>query len=103
MKGLKRLAKKLRDHAVISHALASLLRPVQRCCSWLDGKIRWNVRVNGGAVFYDGIRLMFPRGVGLVYSSLIFWEGVNGYEPPSGGSSVISSSDPAISWISVPT
>ena len=81
MKGLKRLAKKLRDHAVISHALASLLRPVQRCCSWLDGKIRWNVRVNGGAVFYDGIRLMFPRGVGLVYSSLIFWEGVNGYEP----------------------
>jgi len=79
--GLKRALKRWRDHAVVSRVLATVLKPVQRFCGWLDGKIRWHVRFNGGVVFYDGIRLVFPREVGVVYSSLIFWEGTNGYEP----------------------
>jgi FkbM family methyltransferase len=44
-------------------------------------QIQMKVWVNGGTVSYDGVDLVFPKDVGVSYSSLIFWKGGNGYEP----------------------
>ena len=78
--GFKTL-KKFRDSPSGSHALASVLGPVARACGRASQRIREVVRYNGGAVEYDGVTLVFPENVGMVYSSLIFWDGTGGYEP----------------------
>ena len=81
MSGFRKMAKRLRDNAWVSRVLMVVLRPVQRASAWLSAGICRIVRVNGATVMYDGIPLVFPKNVGLGCSSLIFWEGVNGYEP----------------------
>lgn len=73
--------KRWRDLPGISKGLCRVARPVEAVARRLSSEIRAKVRLNGGTVTYDGIPLRFPEGVGVIYSSMIFWEGVQGYEP----------------------
>lgn len=61
--------------------MAALLRPVHRGCRRLATGITWHVRANGVHIHSSEFDLKFPRDVGLMYSSIMWWEGVNAYEP----------------------
>jgi len=57
------------------------LLPVMALCELVAKQIKMKVWVNGGSVSYDGFEIAFPKDVGVNYSSGIFWNGVDGFEP----------------------
>ena len=81
MMKISSVVRKFRDNYHVSRVLARVLFPVQRACLWLNRQIVWKVRMNGATVERDGMRLVFPRDVGVMYCSLFWWLGMEGYEP----------------------
>ncbi len=78
---MKKYLNRLRYNHYFSLLARVLVFPVERICAWSTRQLRMKVWVNGGKVNYDGIALSFPRNVGVHYSSGIFWQGVDGFEP----------------------
>lgn len=78
---LKRIGNLVRSNRVFSWAATRSLYPVQRGSRTIEREIRKKIWLNGGRVRYDGIVLQFPPNVGVSYASLIFWNGLEGYEP----------------------
>jgi FkbM family methyltransferase len=76
-----RLINMVRHQYYLSLLFRIGLRPVQKSCEWVSQQIRMKVWANGAATNYDGVKVRFPRNVGVGICSNIYWNGVNGFEP----------------------
>jgi len=77
----KKIINIVRGNYSVSKVITSTMHPIQRLCALLEEQIKIKVWANGRRVKYDGIDLKFPKDLGIYYCTLIFWNGVNGYEP----------------------
>ena len=73
--------KKWRERPMVSYVLSRLVWPIYHGAKWIGRRVPWTIRVNGSKVDFDGIHLIFPPNVGIVYCTLGWWQGVSGYEP----------------------
>lgn len=78
---MKRLLNKVRYQRHFSLAARYFSLPVESFCQFIANQLRMKVWVNGGAVNYHGIKLIFPPNVGVGFATGIFWNGINGFEP----------------------
>lgn len=78
---MRDLLRRLQERPWISWISARALRPVHRVSERVRAFITWHIRINGATINSDGITLKFPRNVGIMYCSLLWWEGLRGYEP----------------------
>lgn len=78
---IKKIINNIRFNYYIALILLYLLLPAQKIFSFFGNQIQMKVWRNGGKVKYDGINICFPKNIGVSYSSLIYWNGVNGFEP----------------------
>ncbi len=78
---MKRFFNKIRYQYHLSLLARHITRPVEQLCRIVADQIRMKVWVNGGTVNYDGMKITFPRNVGVSYASDIFWNDVDGFEP----------------------
>jgi FkbM family methyltransferase len=78
---MKKFLRQVRSIPSVSVILYSLGRPAFSLAKALQAQIAQRVRRNGGTCLYDGIRLRFPRDVGIGFLSEISWHGVQGFEP----------------------
>jgi FkbM family methyltransferase len=78
---MKKIFNKIRYQYHISLIARYALLPVMALCELAAKQIKMKVWVNGGSVDYDGFKIAFPKNVGVYYSSGIFWNGVDGFEP----------------------
>ncbi len=76
-----RALQRARYQPLLSRMFYGVGRPVRALVEILGRQIAQKVRLNGGEVTYDGIRLVFPRYVGTGYLSNIAWHGEDGFEP----------------------
>ena len=70
-----------RERPGVSWLLSRSIRPFYRIACWIVRGVPWAIRVNGGAIVFDGIPLVFPANVGVTYCTLGWWQGAAGYEP----------------------
>lgn len=77
----KKTINRVRNQYAVSRALRTGLKPIQSLCSKIEQQIRMKVWANGETVSYDGIRIQFPKDVGVGYCSRIYWHGSDGFEP----------------------
>lgn len=78
---MKTALNRVRGNYLVSQLLLGSAKPIQRALAELECQIRRKVWANGVTVDYDGITLKFPRDVGVGYSSSIYWNGTDGFEP----------------------
>lgn len=78
---MKRFFNNLRYQYHISLVARYVSWPIMRLCEAVANQIKMKVWINGGNVNYDGVTILFPKNVGVNYSSNIFWNGVRGFEP----------------------
>jgi hypothetical protein len=77
-----RLLKRWRENYYFGNALATVARPMYWASQRLSLEIAQKVRKNGVAVrLPNGQKLRFGRDAGVNIASLLFWKGVDGYEP----------------------
>ncbi len=72
---------RVRSNFLGSLILYAIGRPTYNLARVLEIQIAKRVRRNGGSCLYDGVRLRFPRNVGIGFLSEISWHGVQGFEP----------------------
>ena len=76
------LLKRLRENCYFGNALAVVARPVQVAGERVSVEIRRKVKRNGVAIrLPNGQILPLARDAGIAISSLLFWNGLDGYEP----------------------
>lgn len=78
---IRRMLRDLQEQPLISKISACLMYPFHRIAGRLRTFITWHIRVNGATIHSDGITLKFPPNVGIIFSTLLWWEGLQGYEP----------------------
>lgn len=83
---MRSLLNRLRYSRPFSVAVRPLLVPLDRACGFIRRHVRWDFPINGCEVNYDGVKLVFPPGIGVrEYTNGLFWEGAGGFEPLTAG------------------
>jgi FkbM family methyltransferase len=77
----KKIINIVRHQYYLSLLFRICLRPLQNVCELISQQVKMKVWVNGAATSYDGMKIRFPRNVGVGICSNIYWNGVNGFEP----------------------
>ena len=73
--------KRVRENYYCSLLLAQLAKPIQRVCGKLASQLKRSVRKNGvGARLPSGQIMRIARDSGIGLASLLFWDGIDGYE-----------------------
>jgi FkbM family methyltransferase len=73
--------KRLRENYYCSLLLARCAKPIQVVCSKLAAQLKSSVRKNGVRVgLSNGRSMRIARDSGIGLASLLFWDGMNGYE-----------------------
>jgi FkbM family methyltransferase len=76
------LLKRWRENPYASAALAAIARPVHGICRELSRQIERKVRKNGATIALPNGRTMrIGRDAGVTMASLLYWNGLGGYEP----------------------
>jgi hypothetical protein len=71
-----------RENYYVSNLLAAMTKRVQRACSQLAFQLPRKIKKNGVAVgLPNGRTLRIARDGGINLASLLYWRGVDGYEP----------------------
>lgn len=79
---LTRILKRWRDNYYLSTVLANSARPVHRASRYMAGQIEKRIRKNGATVpLSNGVNLILARDAGVGITSLLYWHGLDGYEP----------------------
>jgi FkbM family methyltransferase len=79
---LKELLKRWRDNYYLSLLLACTLKPVQFVSARLARSIEEKVHKNGVTIrLSNGEKMSIGRNAGIGIASLLFWHGLDGYEP----------------------
>jgi FkbM family methyltransferase len=77
-----RVLKRLRENYYFGNALAVAAWPVHVVCRRISIEIQRKVKRNGVAIgLPNGQILRLARDAGIAISSLLFWQGLEGYEP----------------------
>jgi FkbM family methyltransferase len=77
-----RVLKRWRENYYVSNALAAVARPANLISRRLNLEIQQKIKKNGTAVrLPNGRMLRFARDAGVNLASLLFWNGLNGFEP----------------------
>ncbi len=77
-----RLLKRLRENYYLGNALAHIALPIHLVCKRLSVEIQKKIKRNGVAIrLPNGQILRLDRDAGIAISSLLFWNGLDGYEP----------------------
>jgi|SRR5580704_1861441 len=77
-----RLLKRLRGNYYLGNALAAVTYPVQAASERVSAEIKRKVKRNGVSIrLPNGQILRLARDAGIAISSLLFWHGLDGYEP----------------------
>jgi FkbM family methyltransferase len=77
-----RLLKRLRENYYFGNALAVIAWPLHVVCKRLSIEIQRKVKRNGVAIRLPNSQtLRLARDAGIAISSLLFWNGLDGYEP----------------------
>jgi FkbM family methyltransferase len=75
------MMKRLRENYYCSMLLAWSAKPIQKTCSKLGSQIKRKVRKNGVRVqLPNGLTMRIARDSGIWLASLLFWDGIDGYE-----------------------
>ena len=82
---MMKFLRQVRSSPLVSLILYSIGHPIFNLARALQVQIAQRIRRNGGTCLYDGIRLNFPRNVGIGILSEISWHGVQGFEPHTWG------------------
>jgi FkbM family methyltransferase len=73
--------KRLRENYYCSLLLARCAKPIQMVCSKLAAQLKSSVRKNGVRVALpNGRSMRIARDSGIGLASLLFWDGIDGYE-----------------------
>jgi FkbM family methyltransferase len=76
------LLKRWRENPYVSAMLATIARPVHSVCRELSCQIERKVRKNGATIALpNGRTIRIGRDAGLTIASLLYWNGLDGYEP----------------------
>ena len=79
---LEAMLKRWRDNYYASLLLSSIARPVHFVCSRVASQLQRKVRKNGVTIrLPNGKDLRFARDAGVGLASLLFWNGIDGFEP----------------------
>jgi len=77
-----RVLKRLRENYYLSTVVSAVARPIDTLCRALSQRIRQTVRKNGASVRLPNGRWMrFEKNSGVSVASLLFWGGLDAYEP----------------------
>jgi FkbM family methyltransferase len=79
LKNLKIFVKSLRYNYWLSRVLLFLFYPVVKAGKASDW-LKMQLKINGGRLRYDGMKLNFPDNVGVNTATKIYWKGDKGYE-----------------------
>jgi FkbM family methyltransferase len=75
------MMKRVRENYYCSLLLAQFAKPIQRICGKLASQLKRSVRKNGVAVrLPNGRTMQIARDSGIGLASLLFWDGIDGYE-----------------------
>jgi len=74
-KGMKHVLKPILQNATVSAVLRTLATPVVRLCDAVSREARRTIAINGVSVMVDDLRLNFPKDVGVLHSSPLYWQG----------------------------
>ena len=78
------ILKSAREHYYISSILAAVARPIRFACLRLGTQIELKVKKNGAAISLPNNQVLrIGRDAGIGMASLLFWKGLEGYEPPT--------------------
>jgi len=78
----RRLLKRWRENYYIGNALAAIAKPLFRVSSKLSSEIPTKVRKNSASIrLPNGRILLWARDAGVQISSLLYWRGVDAFEP----------------------
>ena len=77
---IRRALGAIKYNVYASRLFRTIALPINRMCEFVSAKIRRRVWINSGQVNYDQLRLTFPRNVGVLYASSIYWNGTAGFE-----------------------
>ncbi len=80
---MRSLLKRWREKPIISFVLSRMIRPLYLLSRYIVQRVPWTIRVNGGVIDYEDAMLKFPHNCGISFCTLLWWEGVSGYEPAS--------------------
>jgi FkbM family methyltransferase len=79
---LTKFLKHTRENYYVSMLLAGVARPAHAACVRVSSQLQKKVRKNGGTfVVSEGKVLRIARDAGVAIASILFWKGVNGFEP----------------------
>lgn len=80
--GLAKLLKRWRDNFYLSQLLAGLAKPLRSVTSQTARQLERKVRKNGVTILLPNSRkLSIGRNSGIGIASLLFWRGLDGFEP----------------------
>ena len=78
---MKKIFKKIQYNYYISNILYFILWPIIHVSSRLSNQIKRKVKINGKVIQYCNHKIIFPKNVGINFSSQVFWNGSNYVEP----------------------
>lgn len=78
---MKSVLNRIRYNYYFSKVTSFVAWPFYKLFQWLLKQIRTKIKINGTTLMYDSISIMFPKNVGIGFSSNIFWKGDDGFEP----------------------
>lgn len=70
-----------RYHYAVASVACFFFRPVDAFCQWLSRRIHRSVKVNGATISFNGVKVVFPRNIGVGFLSNIYWKKEAGFEP----------------------
>lgn len=80
--GLIHFLKRWRDNYYLSALLAYFTRPLYRASGFLTRQIQQKVHKNGVTIrLPNGKKMIIGKNAGVGMASLLFWHGLDGYEP----------------------
>jgi len=72
--GMRHLIKRFLQDATVSMVLRTLTTPIVRLCDIVSREARRKIAINGASVVVGDLRLNFPKDVGVLYSSSLYWQ-----------------------------
>jgi FkbM family methyltransferase len=78
---MNKILNRIRYNYYVSLLLSWSIKPIYIVLRYILTEIEKKIWVNGRKVSYDNLKIVFPKNIGVPYSSSIFWKSIDGFEP----------------------
>ena len=81
--------RRLRYNFIVSKILVFLTKPIHTISLIVLQALSTKIKVNGKSIHLAGVKILFPKDIGIGINSKLFWSGMDGYEALTSKSLII--------------